>query len=158
MELKREGPKEALKGDESKEVVGDQAPAVEQALPVEEEEDILQPYYEYLTPTEIEAFRIIETVRVQNKYLTLENILLQEHIITLRSIIQRLEYLLSPRISTLLPRHHHHHLLHHQRRLEYRVWALPLACAKLVGSSPVSYHTTPFALIYLSSIFSYLLN
>ena len=57
---------------------------VEQALPTEEEEeDILKPYYDHLTPTEIEAFRIIEMVRVQNRYLTRENILLQEHIIAL---------------------------------------------------------------------------
>jgi hypothetical protein len=34
-------------------------------------------------------------VRVQNKYLTHENIQLQEHIIALRSVIHRLEYLLS---------------------------------------------------------------
>ena len=101
MELKREGPKESLKGDKSKEAVGDQAPAVEQALPAEEEEDILQPYYEHLTPTEIEAFRIIEKTRVQNKYLTRENILLQEHIIALRSIIRRLKNLLE--IATTTP-------------------------------------------------------
>jgi hypothetical protein len=96
IELKREGPKEAFKGGKSKEATGDQAPAVEQTLPLEEEEeDILQPYYEYLTPSEIEAFMIIETVRVQNKYLTHENILLQEHIIALRGVIRRLEYLSS---------------------------------------------------------------
>src|SRR3989337_2664966 len=71
------------------------SPAVGQAVPAAEEEDILQPYYDYLTPTEIEAFRVTETVHVQNKYLTRENILLQEHIITLRSVIRRLEYLLS---------------------------------------------------------------
>ena len=68
---------------------------VEQAWPAEdEEEDILKPYYDHLTPTEIEAFRIIEMVHVQNKYLTHENILLQEHIIALWSIIRRLENLL----------------------------------------------------------------
>ena len=68
---------------------------IKQALPAdEEEEDILKPYYAHLTPTNIEAFRIIEMVRVQKKYLTRENILLQEHIITLQSIIRRLENLL----------------------------------------------------------------
>ena len=68
---------------------------VEQAWPAEEEEeDILKPYYAHLTPTEIETFRIIETVRVQNKYLTHENILHQEHIIHLRGFIRRLENLL----------------------------------------------------------------
>ena len=94
IELKREEPVEAVKGDKSKEATGDQAPVVEQAWPAEEEEDILKPYYAHLTPTEIEAFRIIETVRVQNKYLTRENILHQEHIIFLRSVIRRLENLL----------------------------------------------------------------
>ena len=94
IELKREEPKEAFKGDKSKEATGDQPPVVEQALPAEEEEDILKPYYDHLTPTEIEAFRIIKMVLVQNKYLTHENILLQEHIIALRSIICRLANLL----------------------------------------------------------------
>ena len=95
IELKSEELEETFKEDKSKEVVGDQTPAVEPALPVEKEEDVLQPYYEYLTPTEIEAFRIIGMVRVQNKYLTHENILLQEHIITHQSVIRRLQYLLS---------------------------------------------------------------
>ena len=95
IELKREEPVEAVKGDKSKEAIGDQVPLVEQAWPTEEEEeDILKPYYGHLTPTEIEAFRIIETVRVQNKYLTRENILHQEHIIFLRSVIRRLDNLL----------------------------------------------------------------
>ena len=95
IELKREEPVELTKGDTSKEVTVDQAPVVDQALPAEEEEeDILKPYYAHLTPTEIEAFRIIETVRVKNKYLTHENVLHQEHIIFLRSVTRRLENLL----------------------------------------------------------------
>ena len=61
--------------------------------PTAEEEGILQPYYNHITPTEIEALKIIEIVLVQNKYLTHENILLQEHITTLQSIIRRLEHL-----------------------------------------------------------------
>ena len=81
IELKREEPVEAVKGDKSKEATGDQALVVEQAWPAEEEEeDILKPYYDHLTPTEIKTFRIIKTVRVQNKYLT--------------SVIRRLENLL----------------------------------------------------------------
>ena len=73
IELKREEPAKAVKGDGVKEVTIDQPPVFELALPVEEEEeDILKPYYAHLTPTEIEAFRIIETVRVQNKYLTVK--------------------------------------------------------------------------------------
>ena len=95
IELKREEPTNIVKGDKGKEANGDQAPEVEQALMAEEEEeDILKPYYAHLTPTEIEAFRIIEIVRIQNKYLTRENILHQEHIIHLRSVIRRLENLL----------------------------------------------------------------
>ena len=66
IELKREEPVEAVKGDQSKEATVYQAPVVEQALPAEEEEeDILKPYYAHLTPTEIEAFRIIAKVSIQ---------------------------------------------------------------------------------------------
>ena len=45
IELKREEPVEAVKGDKSKEATGDHAPVVEQAWPAEEEEDILKHYY-----------------------------------------------------------------------------------------------------------------
>ena len=41
IELKREELEETFKEDKSKEAVGDQTPRVEQALPVEKEEDIL---------------------------------------------------------------------------------------------------------------------
>ena len=64
------------------------------AMAEEEEEDILKPYLTHLTPAENEAFCVIEIVRIQNKYLTRENILHQEHIIHLRSVIRRLENLL----------------------------------------------------------------
>ena len=74
--------------------------ATEDQAPAAEEEDILQPHYNLLNPTEIEAFKIIEIVHVQNKYLTHENILLQEHIITLQSINRRLEYLLRSKCGT----------------------------------------------------------
>ena len=47
-----------------------------------------------LTPTEIDAFKMIELARIQNKYLTRENILLKEHIIALKGIIRKLEDLL----------------------------------------------------------------
>ena len=106
IELKREEPVGAAKEDKGKEANGDQTLVIEQALPAEEEEeDILKPYYAHLTPTEIEAFRIIETVHVQNKYLTGENILHQEHIIFLWSIIRRLENLLimKDKIATSSP-------------------------------------------------------
>ena len=39
IELKREEPIEAVKGDKSKETTGDQVPVVEQALPAEGEEE-----------------------------------------------------------------------------------------------------------------------
>ena len=95
IELKREDSVGAAKEDKSKEATGDQVPMVEQALLAdEEEEDILKPYYAHLTPTGIAAFRIIEMVRIQNKYLTRENILHLEHITHLQSIIRRLENLL----------------------------------------------------------------
>ena len=66
IELKREELEEIDKGDKINKAEEDQVPAAE-------EEDILQPYYNHLTPTEIEAFKIIEIVHVQNKYLTHEN-------------------------------------------------------------------------------------
>ena len=87
IELKREEPGEINKDDRIKKAMEDQAPAAE-------EEDILQPHYNLLTPTKIEAFKMIEIVRVQNKYLTRENILLQEHITALKGIIRKLEHLL----------------------------------------------------------------
>ena len=73
--------------------MGDQAPAAE-------EEDILKPHYNLLTPTEIEAFKMIEIVRVQNKYLTRESILLQEYITALKGIIRKLEDLLRSMCDT----------------------------------------------------------
>ena len=94
IETKREEPTDAVKGDKGKEATVDPSPVAAQALLAEEEEDILKPYLTHLTPAEIEAFRIIEIVRIQNKYLTRENILHQEHITHLRSVIRRLENLL----------------------------------------------------------------
>ena len=87
IELKREEPMEINKDDGIKKAVGDQVPAVV-------EEDILQPHHNLFTPTEIEAFKKIELDRIQNKYLTRENILLKEHITALKGIIHKLEDLL----------------------------------------------------------------
>ena len=56
--------------------------------------DTLQLDHNLLTPTKIEAFKMIELARIQNKYLTRENILLKEHIIALKGIIRKLEDLL----------------------------------------------------------------
>ena len=68
-----------------KKATEDQAPAAE---------DILQLDHNILTPTEIEAFKMIELARIQNRYLTRKNILLKEHIIALKGIIRKLEDLL----------------------------------------------------------------
>ena len=68
IELKREEPGEINKDDRIKKAMEGQAQAAA------EEEDILQPHYNLLTPTEIEAFKMIELARIQNKYLTHENI------------------------------------------------------------------------------------
>ena len=49
--------------------------------------------------------------------------------------------------------HQQLHILHQQRRIEYLVWALPLATAKHGGVAPVSYHhRTPIFTILLSLI------
>ena len=85
IELKREEPMEINKDEGIKKATEDQAPAAE---------DILQLDHNLLTPTEIEAFKMIELARIQNKYLTRENILLKEHIIALKGIIRKLEDLL----------------------------------------------------------------
>ena len=57
-------------------------------------EDSLQLDHNLLTRTEIEAFKMIELDRIQNKYLMHENILLKEHIIALSGIIRKLEDLI----------------------------------------------------------------
>ena len=81
------------KGDKIKEAAEEQVPTVE-------EEGFFQPYYNHLTPTEIDAFKMIELARIQNMYLTHENILLQEHITALKGIIRKLEDLLRSMCDT----------------------------------------------------------
>ena len=85
IELKREESMEINEDEGIKKATEDQVPATE---------DILQPDHNLLTPTKIEAFNTIELARIQNKYLTRENILLKEHIIALKGIIRKLEDLL----------------------------------------------------------------
>ena len=87
IERKREEPEEINKDEGIKKAMEDQAPAVE-------EENIPQPLPNLFTPTEIEAFKMIELARIQNKYLTQENILLKDHIVGLKGIIRKLEELL----------------------------------------------------------------
>ena len=70
IEMKREELGGINEGDKIKKSVEDQVPTVV-------EEDVLQPHYNHLSSTEIEAFKMIEIVRIQNKYLTHEDILLQ---------------------------------------------------------------------------------
>jgi len=103
IETKREEPTDAIKGDKGKEITVDPSPVATQALLAEEEdEDILKPYLTHLTPAEIEAFCVFEIVRIQNKHLTHENILHQEHIAYLRSVIRRLQdlFALKDKISS----------------------------------------------------------
>ena len=85
IELKREQPMEINKDEGIKKTTEDQVPAAG---------DTLQLDHNLLTPTEIEAFKMIELARIQNKYLTRENILLKEHIVALKGIIRKLEDLL----------------------------------------------------------------
>ena len=85
IEPKREEPMEINKNEGIKNATEDWVPATE---------DILQLDHNLLTATEIEAFKMIELARIQNKYLTRENILLKEHIIALKGIIRKLEDLL----------------------------------------------------------------
>ena len=87
IELKREEPEEINKDEGIKKSIEDQAPAME-------EENIPQPLPNLFTPTEIEAFKMIELAHIQNKYLTQENILLKDHITGLKGIIRKLEELL----------------------------------------------------------------
>ena len=87
IELKREEPEEINKDEGIKKAMEVQAPVVK-------EEDIPQPLPNLFTPTEIEAFKMIELARIQNKYLTQENILLKDYIAGLKGIIRKLEELL----------------------------------------------------------------
>ena len=84
IELKREEPEEINKDEGIKKAMEDQAP-------VAEEENIPQPLPNHFTPTEIEAFKMIELACI---YLTQENILLKDHIAGLKGIIHKLEELL----------------------------------------------------------------
>ena len=85
IDLKREEPTRVNKDERIKKATEDQAPAAK---------DILQLNHNLLIPTEIEAFKMIELARIQNKYLTQENILLKDHIVALKGIIRKLEDLL----------------------------------------------------------------
>ena len=87
IELKREEPEEINKDEGIKKAMEVQAPAVK-------EEDIPQPLPNLFAPTEIEASKMIELARIQNKYLTQENIFLKDHIAGFKGIIHKLEELL----------------------------------------------------------------
>ena len=65
IELKREEPEEINKDDGINKSMEDQAPTAE-------EENIPQPLPNLFTPTEVEAFKMIELSCIQNKYLTQE--------------------------------------------------------------------------------------
>src|SRR3989337_56013 len=90
------GEEDNGKEEKVEEVAGVQALEEGQAIPMEEtaeKEDILQPLYDHLSPSVIEALRVFEIVSVQNTSLTREVILLEEQNIALRSINHRLMYL-----------------------------------------------------------------
>ena len=87
IELKREEPEETNKDKGIKKAMEVQAPTVK-------EDGIPQPLPNLFTPTKIEAFNMIVLARIQNKYLTQENILLKDHIAGLKGIIRKLEELL----------------------------------------------------------------
>ena len=85
-----------LRGEEPTKVNKDERikKSMEVQSPVVNKEYIPQPLPNLFTPTKIEAFKMIELARIQNKYLTRENILLKEHIVALKGIIPKLEDLL----------------------------------------------------------------
>jgi hypothetical protein len=91
------GEEDNGKQEKVEEVAGAQALKEGQAIPMvetAEKGDILQPLYDHLSPSVIEALRVFERVSVQNTSLTREVILLEEQNIALRSINRRLMYLL----------------------------------------------------------------
>jgi hypothetical protein len=96
---------------------------------------------------------MLEKTHVQNKYLTRENILLEKHIVYLRSVIRRLEILVDI-ATTSSPTSSPPPTLHHQRRLDPMVWALPLAVPSLGEVPRYRITTTIFTFIFPSSFFS----
>ena len=89
------GEEDNGKEDKVEEVAGTQAPEGGHAIPMEEtveKEDILQPLYDHLSPSVIEALRVFEIVSAQNTSLTREVILLEDQNTALRSINCRLMY------------------------------------------------------------------
>ena len=85
IDLKREELTRVNRDERIKKDTEDQAPAAKY---------ILQLDHNLLTPTKIEAFKMIGLARIQKKYLTRENILLKDHIVILKGIIRKLEELL----------------------------------------------------------------
>ena len=125
IELKREEPEEINRDEGIMKAMEDQAPAVE-------EENIPQPLPNLFTPTEIEAFKMIELARIQNKYLTQENILLKDHIVGLKGIIRKLRSFYA-RCAII---HHHHHNLHHLRGHNHMGMGTPLGNCQAWGRCP----------------------
>ena len=142
IELKREEPMEINKDEGIKKAMEDQVSATK---------DTLQLDHNLLTPTKIEAFKMIELARIQNKYLTRENILLKEHITALKGIIRKLEDLLRSMCDTTSstapssppPK---------KEELSIWVWALHLATAKLGGVPRYRITITFIFTVFLSSI------
>ena len=100
------GEEDNGKEDKAEEVAGTQAPEGGQAIPMEEtaeKGDILQPLYDHLPLSVIEALRVFEIVSAQNTSLTHEVILLEEQNRALRRIINNLEYFLKDKPTTSSP-------------------------------------------------------
>ena len=112
IDLKREEPTKVNKDERIKKATEDQTPAAK---------EILQLDHNLLTPTEIEAFKMIELAHIQNKYLTQENILLKEHIVHSRALFAswRTSYARCAIIRRL-------HLLHRQRKHNHMGMGTPL--------------------------------
>ena len=142
IELKREEPEKINKDERIKKAMRVPAPVVK-------EENIPQPLPNLFTPTEIEAFKMIELACIQNKYHTGEYFVegsycwAQGHYPQVGGTFTLDVRLSTAVITTSIT----------SEEIITWVWALPLATAKLGGGAPVSYHHhTPIFTALFSSI------
>ena len=140
IELKTDEPVGAANEDKNKEATGDKVSAIEQALPTdEEEEDILNLIMLILPPLRLQPLESLKrfVCKTSTSLVKIFCIKSTSPPSGASSVDWRISW--SLRTGSLLL-HHHHLLLRHQNKIEHRVWALPLAFAKLGGGAPVSYH------------------
>ena len=127
IDLKREEPTKVNKDGRIKKATEDQAPAAE---------DILQLDHNLLTPTEIEAFKMTELARIQNKYLTQENIFVEGAYCRTQGHYPQAGGPLM--LDVRLPITNNSTTFFTSKGdIITWVWALPLATAKLGGVAPV---------------------